>query len=97
MGCFGGRGLPKASEQPGQPEEILRESSGQRSPWRRYVRRQQNGRSVSRLASGQRAAILSDIIINKSLKLLLINYLVRKVDVLFHFPSGSQNPCNYVY
>ena len=29
-------------------------------------------------------------IINKNLKLLLINYLAQKVDVLFHFPSGSQ-------
>ena len=36
---------------------------------------------------------MSGIIINKNLKLLLINYLARKVDVLFHFPSGSQ--CNW--
>ena len=36
---------------------------------------------------------LSDIIINKDLKLLLINYLVRKVDALFHFPSRSH--CTY--
>ena len=28
MGCFGGHGLPKASQQPGQPEEIPLESSG---------------------------------------------------------------------
>ena len=60
-----------------------------RSPW--------SGRSVSRLASGQRAAILSDIIINKNLKLLIINYLARKVDVLFHFPSGSQHTCDRTY
>jgi hypothetical protein len=66
-------------------------------PSRRCVRRQQSGRSVWRLGSGQRAAILSDIIINKNLKLLLINYLARKVDVLFHFPSKSQNPCNRTY
>jgi hypothetical protein len=39
------------------------------------------------LASMQRAAISSGIIINKNLKLFLINYLPRKVDVLFHFPS----------
>jgi hypothetical protein len=32
--------------------------------------------------SRQRAAILSGIIINKNLKLLLINYLAQKVDVL---------------
>jgi hypothetical protein len=37
------------------------------------------------------------IIINKNLKLLLINYLARKVDVLFHFPSRSQNLCNRTY
>ena len=48
------------------------------------------GRSVSRLASMQRAAILSGIIINKNLKLLLINYLAQKVDVLFHIISRSQ-------
>jgi len=40
---------------------------------------------------------LSDIIINKNLKLSIINYLSRKVDVLFHFPSRSQNPCNRTY
>jgi hypothetical protein len=38
----------------------------------------------------QSAAILSDIIIKKNLKLLLINYFARKVDFLFHFPSRSQ-------
>ena len=32
VGCFGGYGLPKASQQPGQSEEILRESSGRDSP-----------------------------------------------------------------
>jgi len=37
------------------------------------------------------------LIVNKNLKLLLINYLARKVDVLFHFPSRSQNPCNRIY
>jgi len=42
-------------------------------------------------------AILSDIIINKNLKLLLINYLAKKMDVLFHFPSRSQNPCNRTF
>ena len=47
----------------------------QRSPWRWSVRRQQSGRSVSRLASRHTAAILSDIIINENLKLLQINYL----------------------
>ena len=33
-------------------------------------------------------AILSGIIINKNLKLLLINYLARKVDVYFIFLLG---------
>ena len=44
--------------------------------------------------SRKRAAILSDIIINKTLKLLLINYLAPKVDILFHFPSRSHCTCN---
>jgi hypothetical protein len=35
----------------------------------------QSGQSISKLASRQRAAILSGIIINKNLKLLLIFYL----------------------
>ena len=32
MGCFGGHGLLKASQQPGQPEEIPCESSGRDPP-----------------------------------------------------------------
>ena len=48
------------------------------------MRRKQSDRSVSRLASRHRAAILSDIIINENLKLLQINYLARKVDVLIY-------------
>ena len=40
-------------------------------------------------------AIVSDIIINESLKLLQINYLARKVDfVLFDSPSRSHYICN---
>jgi len=39
-------------------------------------------------------AIISDIIINGNLKLLQINYLARKVDVLFNFPSRSPCTCN---
>jgi len=62
----------------------------QRSPWRQCVPWWQSGQSISRLASRKRAAVLSGIIINKSLKQLLINYLAQKVDVLFHFPSRSQ-------
>ena len=79
MGCFEGHGLLKPSQQPGQSDEIPRESS------------------VSRLMSGQKVAILSDIIINKNLKLFLINYLTQKVDVLFQFPSRSQNPFNRTF
>jgi hypothetical protein len=59
------------------------------------VRRQQSGRSVSHLAS--RAAILSDIIINENLKLLQINYLARKMDVLFNFPARSYCTCSRTY
>ena len=32
MGCFGGHGLPKESQQPGQSEEIPRESSARDPP-----------------------------------------------------------------
>jgi len=32
VSCFGGRGLPKASQNPGQSEEIPRESSGRDPP-----------------------------------------------------------------
>jgi len=28
VGCFGGHGVPKASQQPGQPEEVPCEDSG---------------------------------------------------------------------
>ena len=69
----------------------------QRSPWWWTVRRQQSGQSVSRLASSHRAAILSDIIINENLKLLQINYLAQKVDVLFNFPSRSHCTHNRPY
>ena len=40
---------------------------------------------------------MSDIIINKNLKQLLINHLAQKADVLFHFPSRSQYTCNRTY
>jgi len=76
--------------------ESLRRSSWrqrQRPLWRRSVWLQKSGRSVSRLASRHRADILSDITINENLKLLQINYLARKVDVLFHFPYRSPCTC----
>ena len=69
----------------------------QRASWRRCVRRQQSGRSISRLVLRHRAAILRDIITNENLKLLQINYLAQKVDVLFHFPSRSHCTCNRTY
>jgi len=84
--------LPKALQQTGQSEEIPRESSGRNPSGDGACR---DSRVAG--ASGQRAAILSDIIINKILKLLLINYLARKVDVLFHFPSRSHCTCSTTY
>ena len=96
MGCFGGHGLPKASQQPGQSEEIPHESSG-RDPPGDGTCHDSSDWSVSRPASRQRVAILSGIIINKNLELLLIYYLVRKADVLFHFPSRSQYTWDRTY
>jgi len=46
---------------------------------------------------GGQTAILSDIIINKNLKLLLINHLAPKVDFLFHFVSMLHCTCNRTY
>jgi hypothetical protein len=69
----------------------------QRSPCRWTVQQQQSGQSISRIASRHRAAILSDIIINENLKLLQINYLAQKVNVLFNFPSRSHCTCNRTY
>ena len=40
---------------------------------------------------------LSDIIKNENLKLFQINYLARKVDFFFNFPSASQCTCNRAY
>jgi hypothetical protein len=85
MGCFGEHGMLKASQKPGEPEEIpLETECAATAEWP----------SVSSLASRQRAAILSNIIINENLKLLHINYLAQKVDVLFNFPSRSHCTCN---
>jgi hypothetical protein len=58
---------------------------------------QQSGQSISRLASRHRAAILSDIIVDENLKLLQINYLPRKVEFLFNFPSRAHCTCNRTY
>ena len=97
MGCFGGHGLPKATEQPGHPEEIHRESSGRDPTGDGACRDNKSAWSVSRLTSGQSAAILSGIIISINLKLLLMNYLALKVDVVFHFPSKSQYTWDRTY
>jgi hypothetical protein len=60
--------------------------------------RQQSGqKSITRLASRHRAAILSDIIANENVKLLQINYLGEKVDFLFNFPSRAHCICNRTY
>ena len=40
---------------------------------------------------------MSDINVNENLKLLQINYLVQKVDVLLNFPSRSHCTCNRTY
>ena len=61
------------------------------------MRRWQSGWSISRLVSRQRTAILNDIIINEDVKLLQINYLARKVDAMFNFPSRSHCTCNRTY
>jgi hypothetical protein len=42
------------------------------------------------LAPRQRAAILNVVIVNKNAKLLLINYLARKVNVVLHLFCRSQ-------
>ena len=54
-------------------------------------------RAYQGLCRGRRRPFLSGIIINKNLKLLLINYLARKVDVLFHFPARSQYTWDKTY
>jgi hypothetical protein len=77
--------VPRASQ---QPEEIPLETE------RAAIA---SDRSVSRLASRHRAAILCDIIINENLKILQINYLARKVDVMFNFPSRSHCTCNNLW
>jgi len=60
------------------------------------VQQQQSGLNVARLVSRHRVAILCAIIMNENLKLLQINYLARKVYVLFNFPSRSRT-CNRNY
>jgi hypothetical protein len=77
--------LPKASQQHGEPEEILREGIGRDPPG-------DSACSDSRVAGASqglrwvRMAILCDITINENLKLMQINYLAQKVDFfLFYF------------
>jgi hypothetical protein len=80
--------MPKASPQPGEPEEIPCEGTGRDAPGDGVCVAIQSGWSVSRLVLRQRAAILSDIIINENLKVLQINYSARKVDVFLIFLLG---------
>jgi len=61
-------------QRPGEPEEIPCEGSD-RDPPRDGACGDSSGRSVPRLASRHRVAILSDIIVNENLKLFKINYL----------------------
>jgi len=89
--------LPKTSQQCGQSEKNPSESIGRDPPGDGAYCDRKRSQSISRLASRQTAAILSGIIINKNLKLLLINYLARKVDFLFHFPSRSQYTWDRTY
>ena len=88
--------VPRASQQPGEFGGSLVKAAVE-IPLETDVRRQQSGRRVSWLASRHKAAILSDIIINEKLKILKINYLAQKVDVLFSFPSRSHCTCNRTY
>ena len=97
MGRFGRHGLPKAPQQPGQSGEIPRESSGRDPSGEGACRDSRVAGAFRGLRRDRGAAILSYIIINKNLKLLLINYLARKVDVPFHFPSRSQQTWNRTY
>jgi len=61
VGCFGGHGMLKASQQPGGPKEIPCEGSSRNPPGEGACGDREQ--SVSRLASRHRAAILNDIII----------------------------------
>ena len=76
--------MPKASQQTGQPEEIPCEDSGRDHLGDRACGDSRVAASVLRLASRHRAVILSNVIINENLKLLKINYLARKVNVLLN-------------
>jgi hypothetical protein len=97
VGCFGGHGLSKASQQPGQCEEIPRESGGRDPPGDSACRDSRVAGASQGLHRGRGAAILSVIIINKNLKVLLINHLAQKEDVLSHFPSRSQYTWDRTY
>jgi len=85
VGCFGGHGMPKVSQEPGEPGQIPLET--ERVVIAEWPERLKACVEVE-------AAILSDIIINENLKLLHINYLAQKVDVLFNFISRSHCTCN---
>jgi hypothetical protein len=97
VGCFGGHGVPKVSQLPGEPEEIPCEGSGRDPPVDGVCGDSRVAEASHSLRQRHRAAILSDIIINENLKLLQINYLARKMDVLFNIPSRSHCTYNGTY
>jgi hypothetical protein len=91
VGCFEGYVLPKASQQPGKPEEIppdgkisLEMVQAAITEWLERLK-----------ASVERAAILSDIIINENLK--LANKLFGSKSGCFNLPSRSHCICNRTY
>jgi len=75
VGCFGGHGVLKASQQPGEPEEFPCEGSGGDPPGDGACGDSRVARASHGLYLRHTAAILSDIFINENLKLLQINYL----------------------
>jgi len=77
--------------------KIPRKSSGRDPPGESVCRDSRVAGASQGLHRGRGAAILSVIIINKNLKVLLINHLAQKVDVLSHFPSRSQYTWDRTY
>jgi hypothetical protein len=72
----------KASQQPGEPEEISCEGSSGDPPGDGAYSDSTVAGASQGLHRGTGRPISSDIIINENLKLLQIHYLARKMDVL---------------
>ena len=89
--------MPKASLQPGEPEEIPCEGSDRDPPGNGACVDSRVAGASEGLRRGIGRAILSDIIVNDTLNLLQINYLVQKEYILFNFPSRSHFTCNQTY